>query len=150
LAAIARRNLEAFPRVEIVTADFEAWQGEPGSFDAVVAFTAFHWIDPEVRFARAARLIRERGALGVVQTHPVRPGGGDPFGPEIQDVYDEVVPRPDNGPPPLPEEIRGPTADVDASGLFDGVVERRHLWTQAYGPEYVEVLGTYSSNIALP
>jgi SAM-dependent methyltransferase len=150
LAAIARRNLEAFPRAEIVTADFEAWEGAPGSFDAVVAFTAFHWIDPEVRFARVARLLRERGALGVVQTNHVLSADGDAFWAEIQDVYDEVVPRPDNSAPPLPEEIRGPTAEVEASPLFDDVVERRHLWTQTYGAEYVEVLGTYSSNIALP
>jgi SAM-dependent methyltransferase len=151
LAAVARRNLEAYPRAEVVTADFETWEGRPGSFDAVVAFTSFHWLDPDVRFARAAGLLRERGALGVIQTNHVLPGeGGDSFWEEIQDVYDEVVPHPDNRPPPLPEEIRGPTAEVVASGLFDDVVERRHLWTQAYGPEYVEVLGTYSSNIALP
>jgi SAM-dependent methyltransferase len=150
LAVIARRNLEAFPRVGVVAADFEAWEGKPGSFDAVVAFTAFHWIDPEVRFARVARLLRERGALGVVQTNHVLPEDGDPFWAEIQDVYDNVVPSPDNGPPPLPEEIRGPRADVEASGLFGDVVERRHLWTETYGTEYVEVLGTYSSNIALP
>jgi SAM-dependent methyltransferase len=150
LAAVARRNLEAFPRAEIATADFEAWESASESFDAVVAFTAFHWIDPEVRFARVGRLLRERGALGVVQTNHVLPEGGDPFWAEIQDVYREVLPAPDNGPPPLPEEIRGPTAEVEASPLFDDVVERRYLWTQTYGAEYVEVLGTYSAHIALP
>jgi SAM-dependent methyltransferase len=150
LAAIARRNLEAYPQAEIVTADFEAWEDEPASFDAVVAFTAFHWIDPEVRLARVARLLRERSALGVVQTNHVLPEDGDPFWGEIQDVYREVVPSSDNSPAPPPEEIRGPAAEVDASPLFDDLVERRYLWTQTYGAEYVEVLGTYSSNIALP
>jgi SAM-dependent methyltransferase len=150
LAAVARRNLEAFPKVDVVTADFETWEGAPGSFDAVVAFTAFHWIDPDVRFAKAAALLREHGSLGVIQTNHVLPREGDSFWEEIQDVYAEVVPHPDNGPPPPPEEIRGPTAEVVASGLFDDVVERRHLWTQTYGPEYVDVLGTYSSNIVLP
>jgi SAM-dependent methyltransferase len=150
LAAIARRNLESFPRAEIVTADFEAWEGERVSFDAVVAFTAFHWIDPEVRFARVAQLLRERGALGIVQTNHVLPADGDPFWAEIQDVYREVVPSSDNSAAPPPEEIRGPAAEVEASGLFDDVAERRYLWTQTYGAEYVEVLGTYSAHIALP
>jgi SAM-dependent methyltransferase len=151
LAAMARRNLAAFPHAEVVTADFEAWAGEPESFDAVVAFTAFHWLEPETRFARAARLLREDGALGVVQTNHVLPAGGDAFFAEIQDVYDEVVPHPDNRPPPRPEEIRGPTAELEASPLFGAIAERRRLWTQTYDAAgYVAVLGTYSPNLSLP
>jgi SAM-dependent methyltransferase len=151
LAAVARRKLAAFPRAEVVTADFEAWAGEPESFDAVVAFTAFHWLEPETRFARATRLLREGGALGVVQTNHVLPAGGDPFFAEIQDVYDAVVPHPDNRPPPPPEEIRGPRAELEASPLFGAIAERRHLWTQAYDAAgYVAVLGTYSPNLSLP
>ncbi len=46
LAGIARRNLTAFSDVEVVTSPFETWQPSEGDFDAVVAFTAFHWIDP--------------------------------------------------------------------------------------------------------
>ena len=151
LAAIARRNLEPFPRVEVVTAEFEEWDHEPEGFDAVVAFTAFHWLEPETRFARAARLLREGGALGVVQTNHVLPEDGDPFWAEIQDVYDAVVPHPDNAPPPRPEEIRGSRQDFEDSGLFADIVQHGHLWTQSYAAdEYIAVLSTYSANIARP
>src|SRR5436309_3137871 len=59
LAERARRNLAGFPAVEVVTADFETWQPPPQSFDAVVAFTAFHWIDPALRHEKSASLLRQ-------------------------------------------------------------------------------------------
>ena len=68
LAAIARRKLSAFPGVEVVNADFEAWQAPHADFDAVVSFTAFHWIDPALRFEKAASLLREGGALAVAES----------------------------------------------------------------------------------
>jgi SAM-dependent methyltransferase len=151
LAAVARRNLAAFPQAEVFTADFEAWVDEPESFDAVVAFTAFHWLDPEVRFARAAGLLREGGALGVVATNHVLPEDGDQFFAEVQADYDAVVPHRDNRPPPRPDEIRGVRHEFESSGLFGAIVQRGHLWTQTYdAEEYIAVLSTYSPNIALP
>jgi len=64
LAALARQKLAGFPNVEIVTAPFELWEPSAGGgFDAVVAFTAFHWIVPDARYAKTARLLRDGGAL---------------------------------------------------------------------------------------
>ena len=40
--------------------------------------------------------------------------------------------------------------EIEASGLYRDVEVRRHFWDVEYGPdEYVEVLGTYSVNLAL-
>jgi hypothetical protein len=46
LAALARRNLAGFPAVEVINVAFEAWPLPAEPFDAVVAATSFHWIDP--------------------------------------------------------------------------------------------------------
>ena len=35
LAAVAQRNLAPFPKVQIVSANFESWAGEEGGFDLV-------------------------------------------------------------------------------------------------------------------
>jgi SAM-dependent methyltransferase len=147
LAALARRNV---PRATIINGDFETF--EPGvEFDAIAAFTAFHWIDPKLRFAKSARLLRPGGALAVVETHHVLPPDGDPFFAAVQEDYDAVVPHPDNRPPPPPEETADLTAEFAASGLFEPATARRHLWDVTYtADEYVAVLDTYSSNRALP
>src|SRR2546426_501342 len=57
--------------LEVVNAVFEEWEASDESFDAVVAFTAFHWVDPEVKYAKAARLLRPGGCLAVAETDHV-------------------------------------------------------------------------------
>ncbi len=44
---------------------FEELDAAPGTFGLVIAGAAFHWIDPEVRFRKAARLLRPGGWLAV-------------------------------------------------------------------------------------
>ncbi|MEU3459280.1 class I SAM-dependent methyltransferase [Streptomyces sp. NPDC006733] len=44
-------------------ATFEAWDPAGRTFDAVVAGTAWHWIDPAVGAARASRILRPGGLL---------------------------------------------------------------------------------------
>jgi SAM-dependent methyltransferase len=148
LAEIARRNA---PGAEIVVADFEAWEPDEAGFDAVVAFTAFHWIAPEARCTKPARLLRRGGALAVVAGPHVLPPDGDDFFVEVQEDYDAVVPHPDNRPPMPPEQVEGRHEELRSSGLFTSVEERRHLHALTYtADEFVAVLGTFSDNLALP
>jgi len=148
LAAVAARNV---PDAEIVVADFESWQPSEAGFDAIVAFTAFHWIAPELRYAKPARLLRPDGALAVVAGPHVLPEDGDQFFAEVQEDYDAVVPHPDNRPPRPPAEVEGWAGDFEASGLFVNVEERRRLVTLTYtADEFVDVLGTFSDNLVLP
>lgn len=143
LAEIARRNA---PAAEIAVGDFETWEPPEANFDAVVAFTAFHWIAPELRYAKPARLLRPGGALAVVHTHHVR--NDDPFWFSSQEDYDAVVPHPDNAPPPLPEEVASWVLD---EALFRDIVRRRYPVESVYSPdEYIALIETYSDNIALP
>jgi SAM-dependent methyltransferase len=44
---------------------FEELDAAPGTFGLVIAAAAFHWIDPDVRFAKAARLLRPGGWLAL-------------------------------------------------------------------------------------
>ena len=151
LAEVARRNLADHPQARIEVGDFEEWEPRKLGFDAIAVFNAFHWIAPELRYAKPARLLRPGGALGVVAAPHVLLEEDDPFWSEVQEDYDAVVPHPDNRPPPAPEEVEGWAAEFRSSGLFDTVEERRHLYPLTYTAEsYVEVLGTFSDNLALP
>jgi SAM-dependent methyltransferase len=150
LAAVARRKLAAFTNVEVVNATFETWEPVRGDFDGVVAFTSFHWVDPDVRFAKAARVLREGGALAVVEAPHVLPDGRDPFWVEVQEDYDAVVPSDENRPPPHPDKVGDLSEEIDGSGYFRTVAVRRHLWEITYtADEYIALLGTFSPNLAL-
>jgi SAM-dependent methyltransferase len=151
LAALARRKLAAFPKVEVINASFETWEPAEAGFDAVVAFTSLHWIDPELRYAKPARLLREGGALAVGRNAHVVPEGGDAFWAEVQEDYDAIVPGPENRPPPPPDELGDAREEIEASGHFAHAAHRRYLWELVYSAEeYVAVIDTYSRNRALP
>ena len=149
LAAIARHNARD---AEIVVAEFEHWQPETAGFDAIVATAAYHWIAPEHRYTKPLALLKPGGALAVVHGRHVLPAGGDPLWAEVQEDYDAVVPRPDNAPPPPPEGIVDEwQTEFLASKVFERIETRRHLQELVYtADELVDLLGTFSDNLALP
>ena len=153
LAAVARRKLSAFRRVEVVNANFETWQPRRAGFDAVVSFTAFHWIDPGARYEKTASLLRDGGVLAVVSTHHVLPPDGDRFFAEVQEDYEAVVPddpKTKAGGPSRPETIADLSAEIDASGRFRNVAARRYVWDVTYtADDYIALLDTYSGHRAM-
>ena len=147
LAAFAARKLSGFPNVRVVNEPFESWEPD-GKYDAVVAFTAFHWIDPEARYTKSARILRPGGALAVIETHHAL--NDDPFWLDVQEDYDAVVPSPHNRPPPRVEEIGELSAEIEASAVLRPVAARRYEWDVTYdADEYIAVLSTYSPNLDL-
>ncbi|MEU0488878.1 class I SAM-dependent methyltransferase [Nocardiopsis sp. NPDC006139] len=153
MAAVARRNLAGFGAVEVVTADFETWPLPEEPFDAVVAATAFHWIDPVVRMVKSADALRPGGALAVIGTQHVA-GGSEEFFVEVQDCYERFDPATVPG-TRLPAAADIDTSDhadeVARSGRFGPVTIRRYEWDLAYTTAgYLDVLRTYSGHRALP
>jgi SAM-dependent methyltransferase len=71
----------------VVESAFETWEPTGGErFDLVFAATAWHWVNPSVRYQRAWRLLCPGGHLAFWSAAHVFPDGGDPFFAEIQDV----------------------------------------------------------------
>ena len=58
MADVARRS-----GVQVEVAKFEAWEPAGRHFDAVVAGTAWHWVDPVAGAAKAAQVLRPGGRL---------------------------------------------------------------------------------------
>ena len=150
LAAVARLKLSAYSTVEVVNADFETWMPPAGEFDAVVAFTAFHWIEPERRYERSASLLRLGGALAVVGTKHVLTEDGDRFFADVQEDYLAATGETDSSPPPHPDFVPDLGDEIHASGLFRNVAVRRYVWdVTSTADEYIAVLDTYSGHRAL-
>lgn len=153
LAAVARRKLARFAGVEVVNANFETWRAPHGDFDAVVAFTAFHWIAPDVRYEKSASLLRGGGMLAVVTTAHVLPPDGDDFFVEVQEDYETVLPDDPStkaGAPSHPDVIQDLGEEIAAGGFFQNIATRRYLWDVIYtADDYIAVLETYSGHRAL-
>lgn len=150
LAERARRNLAGLP-VEVHVEPFETWDGERETFDLVYAATVWHWVDPAIRYRKAHRLLRPGGHLAFWSALHAFPEGFDPFFSEIQEVYDAIdESHPGEWPPPPPDEIPDDRAEIEASGLFEGVEVRRYVWETSYtADEYLALLDTFSGHIIM-
>jgi SAM-dependent methyltransferase len=129
LAAVARRNLASYPRAEVLTADFEDVPLPEGAFDLAISATAFYWLDPAVAYPKAARALRPEGALALFWNEHVFSDASGGFFEAAQEVYErempEIVKPDDHKGLPQPHELPDRTAEIEASGLFDGVIRQR-------------------------
>lgn len=140
LAARARCNLDGLP-VQIHLAPFETWEPGRDDFDLVYAATAWHWLDPELRYRKAHRLLLPGGHLAFWSALHAFPDDVDPFFVEIQEIYDAIGEPEGSWPPPPPDQVPDDHAEIQASGLFDGVSVRRYVWETDYTTEqYIALL----------
>ncbi|MET0695715.1 MAG: class I SAM-dependent methyltransferase [Propionibacteriaceae bacterium] len=149
LADRLRHNAVGLP-VDVATSAFEDFAAPPHSFDAVLAFTAWHWLTPDVRVQRAHTALRRGGALVTVATDHVL-GGSTQFFADAQECYERWDPA---TPPGLrltaADDIPPVLDEVDESGLFEPATRRRYLADISYSAQaYLDVLGTYSGHRAL-
>ena len=61
----ARRRLEG-TGVSFQVTSFEDLAADDASFDLIVSGAAYHWVDPQVRFSKPARLLRPGGWLALL------------------------------------------------------------------------------------
>jgi SAM-dependent methyltransferase len=150
LAERARRNLAGLP-IEIYVEPFETWEGGPNTFDLVYAATAWHWVDPMIRYRKAHRLLRPGGHVAFWSARHAFPVGFDPFFSEIQVVYDALGESWEGEwPPPPPDEVPDERAEIEASGLFEDIEVRRYVWETSYtADEYIALLDTFSGHISM-
>ncbi|HEV2275478.1 MAG TPA: class I SAM-dependent methyltransferase [Acidobacteriaceae bacterium] len=146
LARLARQHLAAFPNVQIINTRFEDWV-ETETFDLVLAITAWHWLDPAVRYQRAAAALKAGGTLAFSINEHAFPVGYDPFFEQIQDGYEAIGVGRLPWPPPPPEAIPDNRAEIEQTGLFDDVRVIRRLWTEEFtAEEHVGLMRTASDH----
>ncbi len=151
LAAVARQNMAGMT-VNIIEQRFEDWQpGTGNGFDLVFAATAWHWIDPDVRYRKAWEILRPGGYLAFWTAAHVFPDDADPFFREVQAVYEALGEgRPQDAQWPRPGQLPDSRGEIEATGLFE-VVDIRHFdWERIYPvEEYIDLLNTFSNHILM-
>lgn len=151
LADRARHNLAAFRDVSVRTTSFEAWDPGDATFDVVFACNSFHWVDPDVRFVKAATVLNPQGHLAVVSTPVVIPEGASQFWWAVQDDWVAVGAERVDPATAYPDLVDGLDLAVRASGLFEEPVVRRHRFDVALtADEYAANLSTQSGVKGLP
>jgi SAM-dependent methyltransferase len=151
LAALAKQKLASFSNAQIEVGAFEEWPLPATPFDAVVAATAFHWLDPEVRLTKSARALKPGGFLTLAHAHHVQ--GGTPGFIEDTQVYYLQWGLSDDPffQPTAPADVPTTYPELDSSPLFDSVERHRFEVPRKFSSaaEYVGWLNTDSLVLGL-
>jgi SAM-dependent methyltransferase len=147
LAAVLRRNVAGFPQVTVEQTTFEAYPGS--GFDLVYAAQAFHWVDPAVRYTKAAQVLRPRGWLAVIRNENAAMEAG--LRGELDAVYARWRPGKARTSDDVAQATQQWTSEIAASGRFDTVELGEFPWTASYtSRSYLDLLTTYSDHALLP
>jgi SAM-dependent methyltransferase len=152
LAAIARRNLAAYPNVEVRVGAFETAPLPEAAYDLIISATAFHWVAPE-SYPKLACVLRPRGAIALFWNKHIAGAVDGGFFDRIQPIYREHVPEFAGDWKGLPsaDNVPDESAALTAAGPFGPFTVRRYPWVACYDAErYVNLLNTYSDYLALP
>ena len=138
-----REALANFANVELIEATFEAWPADKAAFGLIIAAQSWHWVAPEVRFAKAAELLSSEGSLAVFGHVPV----GLPAG--LLEEFKQISLRHTGawGPPTEAWYLPGGPFKgwFDELGLFGPVEHRCYPWKwQHTTSSYVNFLRTRS------
>ena len=152
MARVARDTCAGYPRVEIVGSQFEDWRpAEP--VGAIVAAAAWHWIAPEIRYARAREALRTGGTLAALWTFPdwercaLRTTLGAAYRGTAPGLAPSFPMHPDSQPTRLAGDWH---AEVAAAGGLTDPVMSAHPWERAYSSEeYTRLLRTHQDHILL-
>jgi ubiquinone/menaquinone biosynthesis C-methylase UbiE len=119
MISAARRRLDNSV-VSFNVASFEDFAAPDASFDLIISGTAFHWVDPEVRFRKPARLLRPGGWLALLETGERY---DDPFGAALLGMW---VAHSDGGRARVRQPHFADTKVIAGTGLFGPPVRKTH------------------------
>lgn len=149
MADFARR-----PGFSVEVATFEEWKSAGREFDAVIAGTAWHWVDPVAGAAKAVRVLRPGGRLAVFwHVFQLPEEVAKPFGA----IYNRVVPdSPVNvailqNAVELYQAILDKAADgMRATDSFGDPERWRYDWERSYTrDEWLELMPTHGGMSSL-
>jgi ubiquinone/menaquinone biosynthesis C-methylase UbiE len=144
MIAAARRRL-AGSAVSFQLVSFEDFAAGGASIDLIVSGTAFHWVDPEVKFRKPARLLRPGGWLALLS---IAERYDDPLGAALEGMW--AARSEDGGAsvrPPKPADAEV----IAATGLFEEPIHTTHAQPMARPAETViAVESTRSTFLSWP
>jgi SAM-dependent methyltransferase len=149
MAAFARRK-----GLDVETARFEEWEPAGRDFDAVVAGTVWHWVDPVAGAAQAARVLRPGGRLALFW-NAFQPA--EDVAAAFADAYARVLPdtpmdwRRMTGPDAYAGVCARAADGIRAASAFDEPQEWRFEWDRVYTrAEWLDQVPTFGGHGQLP
>ena len=148
LIGFAQRNCRHWPQVTFAVGRFEDMPLPAESYDMVLSAQAFHWVEPEGRMERVARVLRSGGSLVLLQNYP-----GKEIDAGIRELSEAIEEESRGALRPWDyfDAVADLRREISSCGLFDEPSIARHRWKRQYTAEgYAGLFRTYSDFLSLP
>ncbi|MEG3844224.1 class I SAM-dependent methyltransferase [Microcoleus sp. herbarium14] len=150
MCEFARQNCAQYPNVEIQNTSFEEWDLPTDSFDAVLAATSFHWIQPEIGCPKVADALRDNCPFILLWN--VVPSPRYEVFQLLEEVYRDCAPSVANYASIEQDRLNLQAIDktVIDSGRFQKLSSDEFVYNITYNTDdYLMLLSTLSPYIAL-
>ena len=130
-----------------VCAPFEDFVCENNSFDLIFSATAFHWINPDIGYPKAHRLLRENGVIAVFWHLASIVEPTTELQQQIRSIYRTHAPQLDDYLTEAEAEelhqLR--ISQIQTQNLFRSPVTRVYRWQDEYSTQrYLQLMNSYS------
>lgn len=148
LASIAKAQVREYKKADVLEGTFEDFSSRE-QFDAVLAFTAFHWLNEGERYEKILSLLNDSGSFVLVWNSFFQDGSqasvdvNKAYLEMLPDVYPEVsdVAAVNTG---VLSKLNGREQEVVASPLFTTVLLKKYFSVYNYDEDtYPKFLNTY-------
>lgn len=148
LASIAKAQVQEYKKAEVLEGTFEDFSSDE-QFDAVLAFTAFHWLNEGERYEKILSLLNDSGSFVLVWNSFFQDESqatvdvNKTYHELLPDVYPEVsnVAAVNAG---VLSKLNGREQEVVASPLFTTVLLKKYYSLYNYDKDtYPKLLNTY-------
>jgi SAM-dependent methyltransferase len=136
MAAIARGH-----GVPVEVSTFESWEDAGRQFDLVTCGASWHWIDPALGTAKAARVVRQGGTVARFWNYEVP---DEPAATALETVYSTLAPGATRYVPRPPDDFPDLLAE---SRAFSRAQTRTYEWSRTLSAqEWVGMATTFSDH----
>ncbi len=150
LVEVFKQELHDYDNVQIITSSYEDTDLPANTFDLVYVATAFHWLDPEVRFTKTHSVLKSGGHLAIIRTCHILSGETRDFFEKTQPIYNQFADLKEKSAKPLVTKISDIKPDILDTHLFEQVYFTVFPMYISYTSEqYVKLLSTFSEVIAM-
>ena len=147
---LARAKCTGYSNVEFINTTFEAWDLGDRQFDAVIATTSFHWLDPAIRYWKTAAALKDNGLLVLLWNTPPQPS--EEVHQTVANIYQTHAPKlaQYEGHQSHFKNLTAFGDEVLRSGYFQDLVTQQQITQVTHAiDDYLTLLSTLSPYIGL-
>ncbi|MBW4513184.1 MAG: class I SAM-dependent methyltransferase [Scytonematopsis contorta HA4267-MV1] len=141
LIAIASQNLSSYPKVTFEKVTFEDYQLKEKSFDLLISAQAFHWVNREIGYSKAALALKDKGHIALFWNFS--PKSNTTVFQELEQAFQQYLPEMVYNPPSIDSLIEKRKNWILDSECFKEPVFKEYVWSIDYDVDrYLNLLKT--------